>query len=277
MRYIQIGWWVAVGALFFVLRADYVELKNGTRIEGRILAENEDSLEIEVGANEAGTIRRVLIIHSSEIGTWAADAEARVARNPEKSVTRLAGTDYVKRLLAEAERKINDRKFDEGIEEFQQAAEIATRNLDQLPSEEKVEALKIRAHALRLAQAALEGKLELIETQTEGVEEDLEDRMDKWKDDWDQLRDDKEDAQKDDRRRRVELGSRRETNDFVEREEELTLRKARLDREVATLGPRLQEYEVMRVQTEAQIEMVKERVDQAEEEADDAEKAHSRR
>jgi hypothetical protein len=50
-----------------------------------------------------------------------------------------------------------------------------------------------------------------------------------------------------------------------------------LDREIATLGPRLQEYEVMRVQTEAQIEMVKERVDQAEDEADDAERVYRRR
>jgi len=273
----RIGLFAIMAILAATASADYVELKNGTRIDGRILAENDDGLEIEVGANEAGTIRRVLIIHSSEIATWAADAEGRIARKEEATVTRLTGTDYVKRLLAEAEKKINDRKFDEGIGEFQAAAEIATRNLDDLEGGEKVEALKIRAHALRLAQAGLEGKLDLIESQTEGVEEDLKDRMDKWEDDWDQLRDEKRDAERDTRRRKVELGSRRETNDFVEREEELKIRKARLDREIATLGPRLQEYEVMRVQTEAQIEMVKERVDQAEEEAKDAERVYRRR
>ncbi len=274
----NINWiWVAAFAVSSVLRADYVELKSGTRIEGRILAENADGLEIEVGANEAGTIRRVLIIHSSEISTWAADSRKRVPEKDRQTVNRLAGSDYVKRLLAEAERKVDDRKFDMGILEFQQAAEIATQNLDELQGEEKLAALNLRAHALRLAVAALEGKVELIENETDGVKEELEERKDKWERDWDQLQDEIKEYQRRGGTKRVELGSRRSTNDFVQREEELRIEKGSIDHAIRTVGVRVEELERMKVEAEAKIKLLEERVDQAEDEAKEAEREARRR
>lgn len=271
--------WVAAIAFGTVVQADYIQLKNGTRVDGRILAENEDGLEIEVGANEAGTIRRVLIIHSSEIATWAADQEGRIAKAERKTVNRLAGKDYVKRLLAEAERKIDLRQFDQGIEEFQQAAEISTQNLDQLEGIEKVDALNLRAHALRLALAALEGKVELIDNQTEGVKDELEDRKDKWEKDWKQLQDEIRDYyQRREGTRRVELGSKRGKNDFVEREKDLRLEKGSIDHAIRTVGVQVEELERMKVEVEAKIKLVEERIDQAEDEAKDAQReARSRR
>jgi len=269
--------WVAAIAMSCVVRADYVQLKNGTRIEGRILAENADGLEIEVGANETGTIRRVLIIHSSEISTWAADEQKRVVESDRRTVNRLAGSDYVKRLLAEAEQKIDDRQYDRGIDEFQQAAEIATQNLDELEGEEKLEALNLRAHALRLALAALEGKVELIENETDGVQDELDERKDKWVEDWDQLQDDKRDYERRGGTRRVELGSRRSTNDFVEREEALKIEKAKIDHAIRTVGVLVEELERRKVEAEAKIKLIEERVDQAEDEAKIAEREARRR
>lgn len=259
------------------LRADYIQLKDGSRIEGRILAENEDGLEIQVGANEAGTIRRVLIIHSSEISTWASDAEGPVPREDGKTVTRLAGSDYVKRLLDDAERKVNARNFDEGVAGFEEAAEIATRHLDDLESEEQVEALKLRAHALRLARASLEGKLETLESHAEGLEDTMEARRDKWEEDWNQFEADKKQAEREDRHRKVELGSRRSGNEFEQREEALRRRKDRLDRQEESLADRLRELKVLYVQTEAKIELVDERIDRAEDEVKDVERAWRRR
>ena len=258
-------------------RADYIQLKDGNRIEGRILAENEDGLEIQVGANEAGTIRRVLIIHSSEISTWAADAEGRVTRKEEKTVTRLAGSDYVKRLLDDAEALIDQRKFDEGVAGFEGAAEIATRHLDDLADEDKVEALKLRAHALRLALAALVGKLDTIKSHAEGLKETMEARKDQWEEARDALEDDKSRAEREERRRRVELGSRRSIDEFEQREEELKIRKERLDRQEEELTGRLRALDELYVQTEAKIELVKERVDRAEDEVKDVERALRRR
>jgi hypothetical protein len=256
--------------------ADIVELKNGTRIEGLILADNDESIEIQVGQNETGTIRRVLIIHSSEISTWAADKEGRVIGEKDRSVTRLSGTDYVRRLLAEAEDKINQSKFDEGIEEFQEAADVATANLDQLEGKEKVEALEIRAHALRLALAGLEGKVKMIDQRTEGVQDELDDWQDKWEKNWSQLQDEIRDSKRDGGTRRVELGKAREQNDFVKREQDLRAEKANINKALRTMGPQLREFETLKVQTEAKIALVKERVDQAEDEAKNAEREYKR-
>jgi cell division protein FtsL len=271
--------WTLVACLG-LLQADYIELRDGRRIDGRILAENPDGLEIEIGANEAGTIRRVLIIHASEIATWAADERERVAGSRERTVNRLAGTDYVKRLMDDAESKIREQRFDEGILGFQEAAEIATRNLDELEGREKVAALKIRTYALRMSLAAMEGKLEMIKTRMKTSEDRLDERIDQWEDAWKELQKEIRDAERSNERpEQVELGARfsRAPNDFEEREQRLNQRKAILDQEKSLQGVQKEKFEMMSVQTKAQVELVKERIDQAEDEVKDAERALRRR
>ena len=63
-----------------LLQADFVELRDGRRFEGTILAERSDGIEIQIGQNDAGTIKRVLHIHASEVKSYAADAAGRQAQ-----------------------------------------------------------------------------------------------------------------------------------------------------------------------------------------------------
>lgn len=260
-----------------LLQADVIELKDGTRIDGRILAENEDSLEIEVRKNETGTIRYVMIIHSSEVSSWVADQEGRISREKGVEVNRLAGTDYVKQLINEANQEIDRGNYDKGIEEFGIAADLATQKLDRLDGQEKVDALKVRAYALKLQLAALEGKEESIEKKTDGVQEEMEEREKELKKDFEDFEQDKEDYQEDFKKNKVQLGERHVKSDLVKREEELEQRRIQFIQTAARVERALAEYAEELIQTRTRIKLAEERVEQAEDDAKDAEKSLRRR
>lgn len=262
--------WMGVTPMF--LNADVIELKNGTRIDGLILAENEDSLEIEIGKNDTGTIRRVLIIHSSEIASWAADQEGRILKESGGEVHRLGGTAYIEKLLQEAEGQINAGNYDQGIQQFGEAADLSVRQLDGLEPVDKVEALKMRAHALRLQLAALEGKTEYIENRTDGVEEEMKIRKKQLEDDIADFKKDKEKKENETPKYSVELGRRHTQTDLGKREEELLQRQIIMNTQIPKVEAMLANYQNELTKTATQIKLVEERVDQAEKAAKAAER-----
>jgi hypothetical protein len=262
--------WMGVTPLF--LSADVIALKNGTRIDGKILAENEDSLEIEIGKNETGTIRRVLIIHSSEIASWAADQEGRMLKESGGEVHRLGGTAYIERLLQEAEGEIGEGQYDRGIQQFGEAADLAVSQLDGLAPADKAEALKIRAHALRLQLAALEGKSEWIDKKNDGVVEEMDSARKKLEKEIEELKDAKADFQNEREKENIQLGQRHKQNDLVKREEELLQKQYLFKERQAAVEKGMAEFEKEQVKTKTQIKLVQERVDQAEDDAKAAER-----
>lgn len=260
------------------ISADMVELLDGTRIEGKILAENENSIEIEIGTNAKGTIRRVLIIDSTEIRTWMADREGRTTKAPVNEVNRLSGSVYVNRLITEAQRKIDLKQYDEGIEEFGQAAELAGNELEKLPVDEQAEMLGVKAYALRLQLAALEGKENALQSNAKKTEERLEEMKKGYEDDLKQWEEDKKDYDRQlAEKRHVGLGTRR-------KDSTIDLRKQELDRREVQLTGLINRNDVFQAelqkdlrQTQMQIGLAKERVDRAEDEAKDAEKRARKR
>lgn len=259
-------------------RADRVELKDGTRVEGRILAENPDSIEIQVGTNEAGTIRRILVIHASEISTWVSDKEGEIRKpDPGEKINRLAGTEHVERLLRQAEALIQKREHDEGIARFEEAAEAAVRNVDTLEPGDRLTALRMRAHALRLMLGALGGKEELLKARSKGILEELEARRKKLERDGEDLRDEKRAFENSEAARRGELGSTRKRRELDAREQELREKIEDLKREEATIGTRARMLEEEAVRTAGKITLVEERVDQAEDSVKQAERDARRR
>lgn len=268
---------VWTGMMSLMLCADVIELKDGTRIEGLILAENQDSLEIEIGKNDAGTIRRVLIIHSSEIASWVADQQGRVLRESGAEVNRLGGAAYIERLLRDAEKEIDRGQYDRGIEQFGEAAELAVKHLEAMSTRDKSEALKLRAHALRLQLAALEGKVESIEKRTRGVRGEMEEQEKKLEKEIEDYKKDKADFVEDREKQSIQLGERHKQNDLVKREEEL-LRKQYLFKErQAAVEKGLAEFEGELIKAQTQIKLTEERVEQAEDDAKAAEREVRRR
>ncbi|MDF3127891.1 hypothetical protein P0Y35_01650 [Kiritimatiellaeota bacterium B1221] len=257
--------------------ADFVELKNGERIEGVILSENDDSIEIEVGKNDNGTIRRVLIIHSSEISSWVADQDGRISREQGAEVNRLGGTEYIESLLQKAEAQIEKGNYNEGIRQFGDAADLAVQNLDGLADHDRTEALKVRAHALRLQLAALEGKAESIEKKSDGIEEEMEDWKEQLEDDIEKYEKDKEDYDDEKTNRHVELGKRHQQSDLVMREEELVKRKMAYNEKRIQVDAYLERSEKDLIKTKTQIKLVEERVDQAEDDVKASARKKSRR
>jgi predicted nucleic acid-binding Zn-ribbon protein len=250
------------------VRADVVELRDGSRIEGRILNEKEDGLELEIGSNPAGTIRRVLIIHSSEIKSYSADAEGRISRPDGADVTRLSGKDYVERILREAEGKVAAKDFDGAIVQFQQAADIAGQEVTAATPEQNVEGFEQRAHSLRLLLAALEGKIEFLESRTEGVQESMDEQRKKVEGDWEKLQTEIAAAkQENETQRRTELGQLRPKDNFAQREADLRIQIGLLQQRQLEVGEAMRRYEEERIKTEAQIKLVTERSKKAESDA----------
>jgi hypothetical protein len=263
------------------LFADKVELRDGTLFEGTILTENPDSIEIEIGRNDRGTIRRVLIIHASEIKTWESDSprtsSAEEGTEEETGMVAVAGVDHVGRMLREAEAKLRDRQVDEGIQLFGQAADTAVDGINRLEPEAKVEALNLRAHALRLQLAALEGKVTILEGQSKSVQDDLDSRKQRLSRDTDTLTRDRADFNGERGSGSVDLRTRKAHNELVAREEELDRRRAALEQEQAAVGTRVRELEIEQLRTQNQMEIVKERAEQAQNNARTSERNLRRR
>lgn len=253
--------------------ADVIELKDGSRIEGIILSEHENSLEIEVGQNDRGTIRRVLIIHSSEISSWVADKEGRVLKESGAEVNRLGGTAYVEHLLQKAEQEIKSGNYDRGINQFGDAADLAVKNVEELSPADKAEALKIRAHALRLQLAALEGKCDALDKKTDGVREELSSARKKLDKEIEDFKKDQAAFREDNDKQKIQLGERHKQTDLVKREEELLLKQYLLNERQAAVEKALGDNETEKVKTQTQIKMVEERIDQAEDAVKAAERA----
>lgn len=260
---------LSAGALF----ADEVKLRDGTVIEGTILAENPDSIEIEIGSNESGTIHRILRIHASEISSWSSDKPRAGGEEGSGGMIPDSGAVHVDRMLREAEARMRDRRLEEGIAGFAQAAEAAVSNLDQLDPGQKAEALKLRAHALRLQLAAMEGKVAMLERQTEGVQDELDERTRALERAEARLQSDMADFNSDQQSRGVDIRTRRTQNELAERKEELKRRRAELNREQASVGYRIRELEAEKIRTETQMVLVEERVDRVEDDAKAAERS----
>jgi hypothetical protein len=251
-------------ALAAVSRADVVELKDGTRIEGIILNETQKSLEIQIGANPAGTIRRVLVIDASEIKSWLADAEGRVSKDAGE-VLRLEGNAYVDRLIREAELKVGEKDFTAAIRQFQEAAEIAGRDVGVADTEDKVRALELRAHAYRLLAATLDGKIEMLESRIDAGADGYRDERRALEKEWEDLQGEIEDSKKRlEGPRKAELGSRHFPTDLQKREDDLRLRIHDLKVREQNLAQQTSLYEVERIKTEAEKRLAEERVDEAE-------------
>ncbi len=262
---------ILFSAIALHLSADIVELRDGSRLEGRILAEKEDGLELEIGRNEAGTIRRVLLIHRSEIRSYAADQQGRLSGQEGEPVTRLSGREYVQRLLREAESKVAAKDFEAAILQFQQAADIAGQTEPDATPEDRVEALEQRAHALRLLQAALEGRLKFLEGRAAGGQDSLDDQRKALERQWADLRDEKEELRREQPERRTELGRHNpKASDLAEREQNLRLQIAALNQRQFEASELTRRVEEEKNRTEAQIQLVEERVKMAENEARNA-------
>jgi hypothetical protein len=260
-----------------ILRADVVELKDGTRIEGLILSETASSLEIQIGANPAGTIRRVLQIDASEIRSYVADAEGRV-RNDPRDVLRLEGNAYLERLIRDAEIKVSEKDFPAAIRQFQEVAELAGRDDGPADTEDKVHALELRAHACRLLLATYEGKVEMLETRIKGdgvqVKAEKKELEKKWEELQDEIAADKKEREG---ARRAELGARHFVTDLQKREDELRARISAVVRREQEIAEQNKAFDEERIKTEAEIRLTEERVKQAESSAKNARAALKKR
>jgi hypothetical protein len=268
--------WIGAAVLAgWSAQADIVELQDGTRVTGVILAENEDSIEIEIGTNERGTIRRVLIIDASEIRTWRADHSGRPDSSSENgTVQRLSGKTHIERLIREAQQKVDEGKLDEGIREFAAVATLAAEEADQLEPADRPEMLELRAYASRLHLAALEGKENMLEERVEETEERLEDLQSR-------LEDEIEEYQQDRREYERDVAGNPEgrfgTNSV---QRELSRREADLKERQAQFAPfrqrtlqQLAEMKAELLHTTTQIELTEKHVEQAEDTAKEARRA----
>lgn len=262
-----------------VLCADYVQLRDGRRIEGRIVEERADAIHIETQRNEAGTIRQILVIDATEISAWNSDAP--VASGEEAGGAGFevkAGGAYVERLLREAEAKVLAKEFDGAIGLFQQAADAAGEGVEAMNLPERAEALELRAHALRLLGAALEGKLDHLEMLGSGQEEQFRAEQRRLRREWDVLQGEiLEERQRRDEERRVELGSRRVATELEEREVVLREQIERMNAREVRMAELLRELEAERVKTEAHVRLNAERTEQATRAAAEARREAGRR
>ncbi len=250
-------------ALLGLLRADVVELKDGTRIEGIILSETQNSLEIQIGSNPAGTIRRVLVIDASEIKSWLADAGGRVSKESGE-VLRLEGNAYVERLIREAEIKVGEKDFDAAIRQFQEAAEIAARDIDVADTEDKVNALELRVHAYRLLVATLEGKTDMLDARIKEGNAGYRDERRALEKEWTDLQAEiAENKKRLEEARKAELGTRHLPTDLQGREDNLRRRIRDLHVREQNLAEQTRVFEAERIKTTAEKRLAEERVAQA--------------
>ena len=259
------------------LFADVIDLKDGTRIEGRILSENEDSLEIEIGQNETGTIRRVLIIHSSEVSSWVADGEGRVLKQKNEDVDRLDGKKYIEKLIKDASEEIDQGNFEAGVNQFENAADLAVVDLDKKELSQKVESLSMRELALRLQLSAMEGALDALVFRTDGLQEALEDKQKALEKDISEYRRDKRNQEREIEEESAQLGSRFMKSDLQIRESRLLKRKAELDKEATSVESRLKQTEVEKMKIETKIKLAEHQLERTEDDLKAAERSLRRR
>jgi hypothetical protein len=266
--------------------SDYVQLRDGRRIEGNIVEERPDAIHIETQRNEAGTIRQVLMISATEISTWSssgpragAGADEDAGQDgPAETFTAQSGTAYVERLLREAEAMVLQKDFDMALDRFQRAADSAGEGLDLLSPEQRADSLELRAHALRLLGAALDGKMDHLDMLAGGREERLRAEQRRLRREWDQLQAEiQRERQRRDTERRVELGGRHTMAQLEEREKELREQIDLLNTRETQASDFQRRIEEERVKTEAHRRLNRERVQQATRAAADARRQAQRR
>ena len=269
----QIRCWISFFVMCGVLlNADMVELQDGTRYEGKILAENPDSIEIEVGSNDKGTIRRVLIIDASEIRTWMADEAGRVRNQNAENVNRLGAKKYIERLIEEAQLKVIQLDYDAGILQLDEAAELAGEGVDGMEPHQKADMLELKAYAYRLQLKSLEGKLDLLEDGWEGLEDNVEAREALLRNEIASYREKKRKAEQSTNSSYTAMGSRFSQSDLQREEQQLKARQERLLQEKSSMVNRTNSLTKQKLQTEVQLEMVEEKLDRAEDLAREAQR-----
>ncbi len=263
------------------LGADYIELRDGRRLEGTILQETPEEIHIEVARNPEGTIRQIFVVHAREIRTWnverSADADTDGPRGAEES-ERLSGTEYVQRILRAAERHVSDKQYDLAIEGFQEAAEVAGQEMPGQTPEQRVESLELSAHALRLLSAALEGKLNHLNTLARGTEDELRSERRRLEREWAELQENlrrEEEARQ--RTGRIEIGQRHRPSEYEEVEKDLRQQIVRLNQREANSVEFYRNIEEERVKTEALNRITRERITRATAEAREARRMLRRR
>lgn len=254
---------------------DFVQLRDGRRIEGVILEERPDAILLQTQRNEAGTIRQVLIISASEISTWSGPSAAETAEengsSAETFFTAQSGTAYVEGVLREAEAFVLQKEFDAALERFQRAADSAGEGLEHLNPHQRAEALDLRAHALRLLGAALDGKMDHLDMLAGGREELLRAEQRRLRREWDQLQSEiLRERQRRDSERRVELGRRHTLAQLEARESDLRAQIDLLNIRETQSADFQQRIEEERVKTEAHRRLNRERIQQASRAAADA-------
>ncbi len=261
-----------------LLNADYIDLRDGRRLEGLILEEKPEALTIEVGRNPEGTIRQVLIVHASEIRSWAADEARRTLEEDGAPVERMDPKEYVERLLRDAEQLVGRKEYDVAVVRFQEAADLAVKEVPGQTPEQRVEALELRAHALRLLGAALDGKLRHLDTLARGGEEDLRAERRRLEREWQELEADKERAERERAGTQVvELGRRFTRDNFKDRETDLRNQIARLNKTEGQSTEFRRQIEAEKVRAESQRNLNRERISQAETQAREARRLLLRR
>ena len=259
--------------------ADFVQLRDGRRIEGRIVEERPDAIHIETQRNEAGTIRQILIISATEISTWSASSPRERLADPsageEAPATFQAqsGTAYVERLLREAESLVLQKDYDLALERFQSAADSAGEGLEALTPDQRADSLALRAHALRLLGAALDGKMDHLNMLAGGRDELLRAEQRRLRREWDQLQ-----AERlRDGERRADLGQAQRRADQDAREKELRDQIELLSTRETQSAEFQRRIEEERVRTEAHRRLNQERIQQATRAATEARRQAQRR
>lgn len=269
---------ILIGLMMPLFAADYVELRDGRRLEGRIVLESPEEIHIQVAANEAGTIRQVFIIHAREVRTWSSSGVSP-GEDPETPEERLSGIEYVERLLRDAESFVARKEYDSAIETYQAAEEAAGQEIPGHTEEQRVASLEMRAHALRLLGAALDAKINHLNSLARGGDAEIRAERQRLEREWSRLQEDKRQAASDraERGRRIEIGSRHQPNDHEERERNLRTQIQRLnEREAHTVEfSRALNEEI--VKTDAMIRINRERISQATSVAREARRQLSRR
>jgi hypothetical protein len=252
-------------ALVFLscLRADFVQLRDGRRIEGRIVEERPDAIHIETQRNEAGTIRQILIISATEISTWSSSAPRNDSAEAEdggrETIRAQSGSAHVERMLREAETMVLQKDYDLAIQHFQRAADTAGEGLENLTPHQRADMLELRAHALRLLGAALDGKMDHLTMLGSGREELLRAEQRRLRREWDQLQADRQR----DGERRVDIRQAHRRAEQESREKELREQIDLLNSRETRLSDFNRRIEEERVQTEAHRRLNRERIQQA--------------
>lgn len=260
---------------------DVVQLRDGRRIEGRILEERPDAIHIETQRNETGTIRQVLIISATEISTWSSTAPRTVAgedtagETPStgESFRPRAGTAHVEQLLRGAEAMVLQKEYNAAIQRFQQAADRAGEGLEHLDPHQRAEALELRANALRLLGAALDGKLDHLAMLASGRDELFLAEQRRLRREWDQLQ---ADRQREGTERRSDLGQAQRRAEQEARERELRQQIDLLNSRESQRTEFLRHIEEERISTETHRRLNRERVQQATRAATEARRAAQR-